>query len=159
QGLAADLETCLEGWKAHGKVAPFALGRRDMGDILRIPQKLYGREAQVKVLLGAFDRVCGGRSELLLVSGGAGVGKSVLVHEVHKAIAHRGGDFIAGKFDQLHRGLPFSSFTQAFRELVRQILAAPPAALSQWKTRLLTALGSNAQLLTDLIPELELIIG
>jgi serine/threonine protein kinase len=91
RGLAADLDECLAQLNDKKTVAPFPLGRRDISDRLQIPQKLYGREAETQALLSVFERVAHGRAELLLVKGGAGVGKSALVHEVHKAIARRGG--------------------------------------------------------------------
>ena len=158
-GIVADLKECLSQWNLHGTVFAFPLGRHDISDTPQIPQKLYGRERHVAALMGAFERVSSGRSELLLVGGPSGVGKSVLIQEVNQAIARQGGDFVSGKFDQLHRTLPFAAFTQAFRELVRHLLMLPEAQLGQWRSRLATALGANAQLIIDLIPELEFVLG
>jgi predicted ATPase/tRNA A-37 threonylcarbamoyl transferase component Bud32 len=158
-GLAADLEVCVERWDAHGSIAPFPLGQRDISDVLQLPRRLYGREPQVSALIRSFERAAEGRPSLFLVAGSAGVGKSSLVHEIHRAIARRGGDFIAGKFDQLHQSAPFAAFTQAFRELSHQLLTEPPAALAAWKAKLLAALGKNGRVMTDLIPELSLVLG
>jgi predicted ATPase/signal transduction histidine kinase/tRNA A-37 threonylcarbamoyl transferase component Bud32 len=159
RALAADLAQCLARLDAGEALGPFELGRHDRPDALRSPQKLYGREREVAALMDAFTRASEGRPELLLVAGGAGVGKSALVHEVHQGIARGGGRFIAGKFDLLQRGVPFSALSRAFGELVRQLLGEPPGALSEWRARLAEALGVNGQLMADLIPELELVIG
>jgi serine/threonine protein kinase len=109
EGLKADLEHCLEEWRAHGRIRAFSLGARDIPDRLLIPEKLYGREREAATLLAAFDRVVSsGKPELVLVSGYSGVGKSALVNELHKALVPKRGVFASGKFDQYKRGIPSS---------------------------------------------------
>ncbi|WP_437489910.1 AAA family ATPase [Sorangium sp. So ce1014] len=158
-GLKADLEDCLSQLEATGQIQPFVLGRLDRVGELRIIQKLYGREEQAATLLAAFDRASRGSVELLLVSGEAGVGKSALVQEVHKALAHRRAYCIAGAFAQIGRSTPYASVASALRSLVRNLLAERTDALDLWKAKLLEALGPNGQVLIDLVPELELVIG
>jgi serine/threonine protein kinase len=69
-GAAADLRHCLTEWEAGGEVRPFALGAHDVSDVLRVTEKLYGREREVRSLLAAFERVeSSGVPELILVSG------------------------------------------------------------------------------------------
>ena len=158
-GLKADLQECLQQWQARREIAQFALGRSDIGGALRLPQRLYGRQEATSALLAALDRTSAGAAELLLLTGPAGVGKSALVQEIYKAIAQRSGYFIAGKFDQLGRHIPYAPIAQAFRELMRQLLTESPQALAGWTAAILAALGTSGQLLISLIPELELIIG
>ena len=158
-GLKADLQECLQQWQTRGEIAAFPLGRSDLGGALRIPQRLYGRQEATAALLAALDRTSRGAAELLLLSGPAGVGKSALVQEIYKAIAQRSGYFISGKFDQLGRHIPYAPVAQAFRELMRQLLTESPQALDRWTTELLAALGPSGQVLSNLIPELELVIG
>ena len=100
-----------------------------------------------------------GHSELILVAGYSGIGKSALVNEIHKPIVRQRGYFISGKFDQFKRDIPYASLIQAFQELVRQLLTESEAQLQRWKQKLLEALGSNGQVIIDVIPEVELIIG
>lgn len=157
--LAEDLSTCLAALDRRGKIELFELGRRDIRDKLSIPQKLYGREAELAALVAAFDRASGGRPELVLVAGAAGAGKSMLVQEVQSVVAVRGGQFVAGKFDPLRRDVPFTAFTQAFRELTKRLLSEPAESLEAHRAALLDALGGNGALLMDLLPELELVIG
>lgn len=158
-GLSADLARCLVALDDHGAVAPFELGLHDHADVLRIPQKLYGREGDLRALSDAFARVQDGRSELLLVAGGAGVGKSMLAYEAHKIIARSGGRFVAGKFDLVQRNVPFSALAAAMSELVRQLLTESSRVLAEWRTRVQVAVGANGQLVVDLVPELERVIG
>ncbi len=98
-GLLADLELCLKQLEMKGIITDFVPGRLDILSQLLIHQKLYGREKQVNELLAAFERVTSGTSEMMLVSGYSGIGKSVLVNEVNKPITCRQGYFISGKFD------------------------------------------------------------
>jgi len=159
-GLAADLRKCLGQWERHHRVEPFLLGADDVPDRLLIPEKLYGREHEIGTLLGAFDRVvANGASELVLVSGYAGIGKSSVVNELHKALVPPRGLFASGKFDQYKRDIPYATLAQAFRSLVRPLLSESEAEVGRWRDSLSEALGPNGQLIVNLIPELELIIG
>jgi PAS domain S-box-containing protein len=159
-GLEADLRRCLAEWQSQGRIDPFPLGTSDSPDRLLIPEKLYGREREVNALLTAFDRVVAqGSAELVLVSGYSGVGKSSVVNELHKALVPPRGLFAAGKFDQYKRDVPYATLAQAFQMLVRQILVKSEAEVDHWRGTLLEALGPNGQLMVDLIPEVEFIIG
>ncbi|WP_437939053.1 trifunctional serine/threonine-protein kinase/ATP-binding protein/sensor histidine kinase [Sorangium sp. So ce341] len=131
----------------------------DRGHGLPIPQKLYGRDAEIAALLAAWERASRGAAELALISGHAGVGKSAVVSELHRAIAGHGARFISGKFDQFNRSVPYASLAQALRDLVRHLLTERGEALSRLRRKLATALGQSGQVLVDLLPELELIIG
>ncbi|HEX4138463.1 MAG TPA: AAA family ATPase [Bryobacteraceae bacterium] len=159
-GLEADLRRCLMEWKLHGRIDPFPLGTDDSSDRLLIPEKLYGREREVDALLAAFNRmVVQGGAELVLVSGYSGVGKSSVVNELHKVLVPPRGLFAAGKFDQYKRDVPYATLAQAFQMLVRQILVASDAEVDYWRRALLEAVGTNGQLMVNLIPEVEFVIG
>jgi PAS domain S-box-containing protein len=158
-GLKADLETCLHQLQTRSQIFQFPLARQDMPERFQISQKLYGREKEVAQLLSSFERVSQGTAEMILVSGYSGIGKSALVNEIHKPIARQRGYFISGKFDQFKRDIPYASLIQAFQELIRQLLTEREVQLQGWKKKLLEALGSNGQVITDVIPEVELIIG
>ncbi len=160
EGLAIDLQHCLAEWQATGSIAPFPLGRQDASDRLLIPEKLYGREREIDRLLAAFDRVVAqGTPELVLVSGYSGIGKSSVVNELHKALVPPRGLFAAGKFDQYKRDIPYATLAQAFQSLVRPLLGQSEAALGPWRDAMREALGPNGQLIVNLVPELELVIG
>jgi len=159
-GLETDLRQCLAEWQSHGRIDPFPLGTHDSSDRLLIPEKLYGREREIDVLLAAFDRVVAqGTPELVLVSGYSGVGKSSVVNELHKALVPQRGLFASGKFDQYKRDIPYATLAQAFQTLIRQILVKSDAEVGCWRHSLQEALGPNGQLIVNLIPELEFIIG
>jgi predicted ATPase/transcriptional regulator with GAF, ATPase, and Fis domain len=159
QGLKADLETCAREWNSLRAIPPFVLGTQDVTDRFLIPHRLYGRDREVEELGKAFDRACAGPSALVLASGYSGMGKTSLIQELYRPIVRERGYFISGKFDQGMRNVPFGALVQAFRGLVQQLLTESEERLTVWRGRLETALGDNAGVLTDVIPEIELIIG
>ena len=159
-GVEADLRRCLAAWESHGRIEPFPLGAHDASDRLRIPEKLYGREREIDTLLASFDRVvANGTVELVLVSGYSGIGKSSVVNELHKALVPPRGLFASGKFDQYKRDIPYATVGQAFQSLIRSLLSQSEAELGRWRSSLIEALGPNGQLMVNLVPELELVIG
>jgi predicted ATPase len=159
-GAEADLRRCQAEWEATGSIGSFPLGALDASDRLLIPEKLYGREREIDTLLASFDRVvANGTPELVLVSGYAGIGKSSVVNELHKALVPPRGLFASGKFDQYKRNIPYATLGQAFQGLIRSLLTQSEAELGRWRDSLSEALGPNGQLVVNLVPELELVIG
>lgn len=182
-GLKIDLECCTHQLQEYGKIENFIIGARDRSSQFVIPQKLYGREEEVATLLQAFERVRGedtgmrgrgdaetqrmtapytptpSQSELVLISGYSGVGKSAIVNEIRKPITTAKGYFIAGKFDQFQRDIPYSALIQAFGSLLRQLLTEPAEKIALWQEKLRSRLGNNGQVIAEVIPEIELIIG
>ncbi|MCI0388043.1 MAG: sigma 54-interacting transcriptional regulator [Acidobacteria bacterium] len=158
-GLRADFEVCAREWAAKGGIASFALGEGDVSDRFLIPRKLYGRERDVEELIAAFDRTSEGHTTMMLVAGYSGIGKTSLIQELYKPIVRQRGYFISGKFDQVARGTPFGALIQAFRGLMQQLLGESEERLAPWRERLAAALGANAGVLAEVIPEIELIVG
>ncbi|MEG4571427.1 AAA family ATPase [Microcoleus sp. N3A4] len=158
-GIKFDLEKCLEQLQTTGRIETFEIAQRDVCDRFLIPDRLYGREAEVETLLQAFERVSLGATEMMLVAGFSGIGKTAVVNEVHKPIVRQRGYFIKGKFDQFQRNIPFSAFVQAFRDLMGQLLTESDPQIHQWKNQILSAVGENGQVIIEVIPELETIIG
>ncbi len=157
--LKEDLDRCFLLSDEKRKICDFLLGDRDYGDRFEIPHKLYGREAETQILIDEFEKAANGRCGLILVSGYSGIGKSSLIHEIRKPITGKKGFFITGKYSQFEREIPYNGIIQAFRGLLRQLLAQPQHVLDIWKKRLMNTLGSNGQVIIDIIPELEQIIG
>ncbi|MFT0169452.1 AAA family ATPase [Paraburkholderia mimosarum] len=159
-GVEWDLRHCLAEWRRQHRIDDFPPGRHDTPDRLLIPETLYGREREVGTLVAAFSRVASNATaELVLVSGYSGIGKSAVVNELHKVLVAPRGLFASGKFDQYKRDIPYSTLVQAFQCLVRSLLGKRETELAIWRDALREALAPNARLLTDLIPELILIIG
>ncbi len=173
-GIQVDLELCDHQLAEIGRIDRIQLALQDVSDQFQIPQKLYGRDKEVALLLAAFERAslvddhitgCQNNSEtrfkveMMLVSGYSGIGKSALVQELYKPITEKRGYFISGKFDQFQRNIPYSAIADALQKLVWQLLGEPEEGVQQWRSQLLTALGSNGQIIIDVIPEVELIVG
>ena len=159
-GVESDFRRCLEDLDRKRGVHDFALGDHDRPDHLQIPEKLYGRQREIETLLASFDRaVHGGVPELVLVSGYSGIGKSSVVNELQPVLVPPRGLFASGKFDQFKRDIPYSTLAQAFQSLIRQLLTKSETELAKWRRDLREALDQNSQLIVDLVPELQLIIG
>lgn len=159
-GVESDLRRCLTDWQHEGQIASFSPGLNDTPDRLLMPEKLYGRDREIETLLSAFDRVVkGGSPELVLVSGYSGIGKSSVISELHKVLVPPRGLFASGKFDQYKRDIPYSTLAQAFQSLTRRLLVKSDAELAPWRNALREALAPNGLLMTELVPELALIIG
>lgn len=165
-GLRSDLKRCLDYLENNHTLSglDFNPGENDFSDKFQIPQKLYGRETETKILLDAFNRVTdisrsGQVGEMIMVSGYAGIGKSVLVNEIHIPIVEKKGLFVSGKFDRLKHNTPYSAIILAFQDLIRQILMGSESQINHWKSKILDAVGPNGQIIIDVIPEVERIIG
>ena len=159
-GLQRDLERCLRQWRESGNITPFALGAEDTSDRFLVPQTVYGREAESAALREAFARVAAaGQRELVLVSGPSGVGKSAVVYELRRPIIGRQGLFLSAKFERGKSDIPYLAVIRAFRELTLDILTESADQIAAWRRRILDALGPNGQLIVDILPEIELIIG
>jgi predicted ATPase len=159
-GLESDLRGCLIEWEARGRIDDFPLGEHDTPDRLVIPEKLYGRRCEVETLLASFDRVVnGGAPELVLVYGYSGIGKSSVVNELQPVLVPPRGLFASGKFDQYKRDIPYATLAQAFQSLIRPLLGKSEVDLTPWRDALREALGPNAGLIVNLVPEVRLIVG
>ncbi len=159
KGLLHDLEECQKQLAAKGQIKPFAIAQQDVTEKLSFPQKLYGRDREVQLLLDTFDQVSRGTFAMLLVGGYSGIGKTALVHEVHKPIVARNGYFVRGKYDQLKKNIPYSALIDAMRQLIQQILSEPEDVAGRITKRLLEQLDGHGQLMIEVVPELELLIG
>ncbi len=160
RGLKFDLARCLQQWRQDGRIDLFPLGERDVPDRLQIPQRLYGRDGEIVALVRSLERVLDtGSPELVLISGYSGIGKSSLVQELQKPLVQERGFFLRGKFDQLARGIPYSTVVKALTELVTGLLAEGEPRLRVWREEIQKALGTNGRLITDVIPRLKLLIG
>lgn len=160
RGVLYDLKRCLNLWEKQGfTTRVFSLGSQDYTGAFHLPQKLYGREDDLRQMVSAFEDCAAGNQRLLLVGGPSGTGKTTLVHEIHKPVTHRKGDFCSGKFDQNHRATPYFAVFQAFRELLDMRLALSENQLNTLRCDLLKSLGDEAGVLVDVLPKLEHIIG
>jgi predicted ATPase len=122
-------------------------------------EKIYGREKEIKLIRNVFSRVCAGSTELLLISGYAGVGKSSLAAKAYRDVLMDKGNVISGKFEEFEKNIPYSAIIQAFSGLIERILSEDKKEIDGWKEIILKAVAPNAQVIVNVIPALELILG
>ncbi|MED4533009.1 ATP-binding sensor histidine kinase [Metabacillus fastidiosus] len=154
-GLKEDLKKCIDSFFAFNKIEPFLLAQKDFASFFEPGRKLYGREEEIKEIKEAFERTSTGVTELLLISGEAGIGKTALVNEVHQPLINGKGYFISGKFDQLQRSIPYAPIIQSFQSLIRQIMAESAEKIKRWRGLLVEELGENLSIIISVIPELK----
>ncbi len=157
RGLLHDLRRC--GRQAEKEERAFDLGLHDRAERFLIPEKLYGRAHETAALLSAFDRAAAGSTELVMVSGASGIGKTSIVNEISGPVERRRGHFIRGKFDQFNHGIPFAGFLQALQDLIGQVVGASDAELAAARAQILSAVGESGGVMIDVVPDLERIIG
>jgi predicted ATPase/signal transduction histidine kinase len=157
-GLKCDLARCLSELKQTGQISPFKLGLDDLCDRFLISEKLYGRQSEVAHLLAAFERVSQGNTEIMLVAGTPGIGKTAVINELHKPILRQRGYFVRGQHEALQQSA-LCAFIQAGRSLVRLLLSESEAQRQYWQQQILQALGQDAPALIAVIPELADILG
>ncbi|MBC2716927.1 MAG: AAA family ATPase [Desulfobacteraceae bacterium] len=158
-GIKSDLLHCLKQNSVEKPLTPFQVARHDISERFRFPGKIYGREIEVAMLIDEFNRVKENNIGISMIAGYSGIGKSRVVEEIQKYVFKKGGYFISGHYELLQQDIPYSALIQAFQEIVKQILTEPVDQINEWRYKLLTALGSNAQVIIDVIPEIEFIIG
>jgi PAS domain S-box-containing protein len=158
-GLLQDLQICITAWEQGETLSIALLGQHDVTEKLLLPQTLYGRDAELTVLTEALERISQGQPEMVMVAGPAGVGKTMLINELQQPLTLKRGYLASGKFDQLQKGTAYSALGQAFGGLIRQLLAENESQFKYWQQQVQTAVGNNGQLLMDIMPELQLLIG
>ena len=159
-GVAADLLRCQQEWESQAKISDFPLAEQETLQRLCIPETLYDRQRQIDGLTATLDRVASsGVSELLLVSGAAGVGKTAVINELHNVTLRTYALFAVGKCDQFKRDVPYSAFADALQGLVRSLLTESELALADWRDLLRAAMSTDGQLAVNLMPELAIITG
>lgn len=158
-GVKVDLEICLHQLQSQGSIEPFDIALQDRTGKIANPRKIYGRDREIAILQSSFTRISQGPRETLLIAGHSGIGKSALVKQLQPWIRQQNGYFISGKFDRYKQNIPYRALLSAFRELIRQRLTEPQDILEEFTETLQKALGTNGNIIADVIPEIELVIG
>ncbi len=158
-GIKSDLLYCLEQRHASTPLPPFQIGQHDVSEQFRFPEKIYGRKIETAMLIDEFNRVKENNIGISMIAGYSGIGKSRIVEEIQKYVVKKGGYFISGQYEQLQQDIPYSGLIQAFQEIIKQILIKPVNQIDAWRYKLIDALGSNARIIVDVLPEIEFIIG
>ncbi len=160
-GLHADIKRCYDNLKEKGRIDTFTIGSDDLSSRFTIPHMIVGRERELSLLLESFNSILSSDNDkhLVLVTGPPGIGKSSLVMEMQKTVVEKNGIFLKGKHVKMQNNLPYYSIIQAFQGFVSHIMKESEESISEWKDVIINATGDYGKIITDMIPEMELIIG
>ncbi|WP_432666123.1 AAA family ATPase [Wukongibacter baidiensis] len=158
-GIKSDILHCIEQLEANGVIEDFDIATKDNLSRFQIPQKLYGRKKELSSLITAYENACNDGYELMLIEGFSGIGKSALIKEFQKFVLNKRGYFIATKYEKFRENTPYSAVIHAFKELVRLVLTESNEKIDSVKRKLKVCLGINGKVITDVIPEVEKLIG
>ena len=158
-GLLADFMQCRDEYSATGTISKFTLGIYDRTQRVAFISKIVGRDREAEIILKEYDKAVKGPFRCLFISGLPGIGKTRLIQELQKPIVRHRGYFTSGKFDVYQKNIPYSSLIQALRNLVRTFLTESDERVALWREKIIEAVGNNGRVVTDVIPELEILIG
>lgn len=158
-GILDDLYHCQDQLKTTGSIADFKIAQKDYSPHLHLSEKLYGRELQIHTLMEALKKVSQGSAELIFITGDAGIGKSMLVDEIYKSLVKTQAYYIKGKCDQFKRNIPYQCLVQALEKMMQQIVLEGPATILKWRGLIQKAVGARGKIITDILPDLKLILG
>lgn len=161
RGLKNDWLQCQRAWQKSSKISDFHLAQGDISDKFQLPNKLYERQWAINSLLKAINRSQQqAHSELVLITGCEGIGKTALVQTVFTQNNNLNkAYFISGRFDSFHSHSPYYGLVMAMKELVQQLLTENEAQLKQITQQLLAVLGSNVSVMLAIVPELSVLLG
>ncbi len=158
-GLLADILRCRDQYSATGTIHEFPLESQVYSHRITFISKMVGRDSEAEVILEEYEKAAQGAFRSVFISGLSGIGKTRLIQELQKPIVKHRGYFTSGKFDVYQRNIPYSSLIQALRNLTRTFLTESGERVALWRDKILKALGRNGKVLTDVLPELEILIG
>ena len=158
-GLKADLIKCRDDLQKTGKISTFDLGQEDFTTDLKFPNNLSGREKETQILMEALHRASSGDPQFILISGYTGTGKTTLANSIQEFVEYLRYYFVSVSIDSSLKNSPFSAIAQALGKRVRQLLSEKEKNINLWKQKIVGAIGNNGQILIDIIPNLEKIIG
>lgn len=158
-GLYADLHRCKEEYRVLGRVSPFKLGQSDYNRRVIFISKMVGREAEARAVLDLYDQVVRGGFAAVFISGLPGIGKTRLIQELQRPLVEHHGYFTSGKFDQYQKNIPYSSLLQALRNLIRTFLTESDERVALWRRQIIEALDHKGRVISDVVPELTILIG
>src|SRR6266498_575182 len=158
-GLKADLLECQRQWSTERRIHDFPLAGQERSDRFQISQKLFGRDKEIGLLFSNYETICRGDHLVLLYTGIAGIGKSSLVSELQFPVTQQNGYFISGRYVPSQNHIPYSALIDALRSLIQQLLSQSEVELQAWREKFIRVLGENGRIVTDMIPDAELILG
>ena len=157
-GLSHDLEQVLLQIRDGGpRVAQ--LRESDTSGRFHIPETLFGRDRDIERIVSAAKDTGRSGMPIVVVSGAAGVGKSSTLERSIARLSSDGARVFIGNHERFQDGRPLVGVLDAYRSVIRSILARPELEVDHWREVYRKALGASAGLFAEAIPELRHLLG
>lgn len=154
-GILYDLRQCSEHIHKFGEIKQFFPGQTDTPGKIRFNETVYGRDHHTEIFRMVCHSISTQKSQLLFVSGEAGIGKSAFIRRSLSSLSSQYFIIAEGKYDALQSS-PFSAISSAFSQLIDGLIRENR---SYWKTKLATHLSFQLQVISEVIPGLEKLVG
>eukprot|EP00804_Cyclotella_cryptica_P029852 CCRYP_010780-RC/>CCRYP_010780-RC protein AED:0.08 eAED:0.08 QI:0/0.8/0.66/1/0.8/0.66/6/45/1317 len=124
---------------------------------LELNDTVFERKNEFDSLQCSYRRFVSGSSELAIITGTSGTGKSTMANRLGNFITAEGGLFLSGKFDQMMQcAQPFSAIASAFNNYCHQLAMYEESERAMLvASKLQTTLGPDLYYLIQVIPNLS----
>ncbi|NJO95237.1 MAG: AAA family ATPase [Pleurocapsa sp. CRU_1_2] len=159
EAIKADLEHCQTQYANYDVIEEFELATLDRRGQFKLSTQLYARANESTAIAESIASIkSSAKAEVLLLTGESGMGKTAIVKQVVPTLIGKQGYFVTGNFENIS-SIPYQGMIQALRELIQQLLTENLASRQLWEQKIQTAIANNGKVITNILPELELIIG
>lgn len=158
ESLAYDIGRCRKLLLQGRDCNRFLLAEKDIFYNLEPGRKLYGKADTLASLNALLDGVDDKKTQLVLLSGGEAVGKTMILDEFERAAASRSCLLFRAEYEQLDRSEPYYALRSVFGHFEAQVYGSK-ISLSAYRRRILEQLEGNAASLIRILPQLEGVLG
>ncbi len=153
RGLAADLQR-LSAMLQAGASADFELGTDDRGPSLSLSLPLDARPEELMALLDALRRAQSEQSQIVVLRGESGSGKTLVPQRLREPARAQGGLFVEVRCEPADR-TPHAALARALRELTQTLLQKDSAQLATLQRELVHSLGPGGRALSRLAADID----
>jgi predicted ATPase len=157
-GLKHDLLKCQKMLSMQNKMRPFPIAAKDVAKHLNISKKFFSRSKDIETITNIIQKPVKNKS-LIFIHGDEGSGKTSLLKEIHHYVIKTKRFCIWGGCHKKDQITPYGVWISAINEMISQWLSQGDQIIDQVKSLILMYTEPNASVLTNIIPNLELIIG
>lgn len=156
EGLKHDLIQARQFFNSNEHIV---LAKKDKIKKIAPTTKLIGREDELNILESAYKIALTGKKQCVYINGYSGVGKTRIVQEFYRNKISKNIPITSAKFDVLQKTTPYSALIAAMQSFIKTLLLEDDESLLVWKNKFLENLKANVSIISEVIPELGVLMG